>query len=188
MKVAFGFKAHSGWAMLVVLGKQGDQLSVVDRRRIELVEHAWARQPYHAAEGLEAQQARDLVQRGVDETHRVALSEMKAAVKRERDRKNEVTGCAVVAGAPMPDWNTDEILAVHFRMHKAEGVLFQNVLLRAAEQCRLKTLAVLDKDLMAQAEKIAGLGKSIGPPWGKDQKDAALVALMLLNQRSDCTQ
>jgi hypothetical protein len=25
---------------------------------------------------------------------------------------------------PMPDWTVDEILAVHFRMHKAEGVLF----------------------------------------------------------------
>lgn len=188
MKVAFGLKAHSGWAMLVVLGKQGEQLAVVDRRRIELVEHAWAKQPYHAAEGLQAQKARDLIQCGIDETHRVALSEMKAAVKRERDRKNEVTGCAVVVGTPMTDWNTDEILAVHFRMHKAEGVLFQNVLLRAAEQCKLETLAALDKDLIAQAgdftKKLAALGKSIGPPWGKDQKDAALVALMLLNQRS----
>ena len=188
MKVAFGLKTHSGWAMLVVLGKQGDQLVVVDRRRIQLVEHAWARQPYHAAEGLEHQKAHVLVQRGIDEAQRVAFSEMKAAIKRERDRKNEVTGCSVLVGTPMPDWNTDEILAVHFRMHKAEGVLFQNVLLRAADQCRLKTLPVLDKDLMAQAgdltEKIAGLRKSIGPPWGKDQKDAALVALMLLHQRS----
>ena len=189
MKVALGLKAHCGWAMLVVLGKQGDQLAVVDRRRIELVDHAWARQPYHAAEGLEPQKAHVLVQRGIDEAQRGALSEMKAAIKRERDRKNEVTGCSVLVGTTMPNWNTDEILAVHFRMHKAEGVLFQNVLLRAAEQCGLKTLAVLDKDLMAHAEdpftkKIAALGKSIGPPWGKDQKDAALVALMLLDQRS----
>lgn len=38
MKVAFGVKAHSGWAALVVLGKQGDDLVVVDRRRIELVD------------------------------------------------------------------------------------------------------------------------------------------------------
>jgi len=31
----------------------------------------------------------------------------------------------------MPDWSTDEILAVHFRMHKAEGELFRDALVRA---------------------------------------------------------
>ena len=185
MKVAFGLKAHSGWAVLVAIGKQRDELAVLDRRRIELVDDLWARQPYHAAEGLERQAARDLVKRGVDIANRLALSEMKAAIKRERDRKNEVAGCAVVVGTPMPDWNTDEILAVHFRMHKAEGILFQNALVRASEKCKLNTLPVLEKELMAQAssqvvKQIAALGKSVGPPWGKDQKDAALVALMAL--------
>jgi len=193
MKVAFGLKAHSGWAVLVVLGKQRDELAVVDRRRIELVEESWAKQPYHAAEGLDRQAARDLVKRGVDEAHRLAFIEMKAAVKRERDRKNEVAGCAVLVGTPMPDWSTDEILAVHFRMHKAEGVLFQNALVRAAEKCKLQTLPVLEKELMARAsshlgtradllmKQIAELGKSVGAPWGKEQKDAALIALMALH-------
>ncbi|HEX6717442.1 MAG TPA: hypothetical protein VF088_10040 [Pyrinomonadaceae bacterium] len=185
MKVAFGLKTHSGWAVLVVLGKQQDELTVVDRRRIELAEKAWAKQPYHAAERLERQAARDLVDRGIRAAHDLALSEMKAAIKRERNRKNEVAGCSVLVGTPMPDWNTDEILAVHFRMHKAEGTLFQNVLVRAAEKCKLKTLPVLEKALMAHAsdqvvQKIAGLGKSVGAPWGKDQKDAALAALMVL--------
>jgi hypothetical protein len=192
MKVAFGLKSHSGWAALVVLGKQRDELVVVDRRRIELVDKSWAKQPYHAAEGLERQAARDLVNRGVDIAQRLALNEMRAAIKRERDRKNDVAGCSVLVGSPMPAWNTDEILAVHFRMHKAEGVLFQNVLVRAAEKCELNTLPVLEKELMKTAssqlrtrpdllvKKIAALGKSVGAPWGKDQKDAALVALMLL--------
>jgi hypothetical protein len=190
MKVAFGLKAHSGWAALVVVGKQRDELVVVDRRRIELVEQSWAKQPYHAAEGLEREKARDLVKRGVDSAHRFSLTEMKAAVKRERDRKNEVAGCAVLVGTTMPDWTTEEILAVHFRMHKAEGALFQNALVRAAEKCNLNTLPVLEKELMKQArsqlgsetdllvKKIASLGKSVGPPWVKDHKDATLAALM----------
>ena len=193
MKVAFGLKAHSGWAALVVVGTQRDELVVVDRRRIELVEQSWAKQPYHAAEGLEREKARDLVKRGVDSAQRFALTEMKAAVKRERDRKNEVAGCAVLVGTPMPDWSTEEILAVHFRMHKAEGALFQNALVRAAEKCKLHTLPVLEKELMTQArsqlgsetdllvKKISQLGKSLGPPWVKDHKDATLAALMALN-------
>jgi hypothetical protein len=184
MKVSFGLKTHSGWAVLVALGKQRDELVVVDRRRIELVDEAWAKQPYHAAEGLERQAARDLVKRGIDAAHRLALAELKAAVKHERDRKNEVAGCAVLVGSPMPDWNTEEILAVHFRMHKAEGVLFQNALVEASEKCQLKTLAVLEKELVAHASNhlgtIVALGKTIGAPWGKDQKDAALIAHMIL--------
>lgn len=192
MKVAFGFKTHSGWAALVVLGHQAEDLAVVDRRRIDLVEESWAKQPYHAAEGLERQTARDLVKRGIEAVHRVALSELKAAVKRERDRKNEVVACSVLVGSPMPDWNTDEILAVHFRMHKAEGVLFQNALVRAAEVCKLNTLPVYERELMTEAssrlgtrtdlflKNIAALGKTVGPPWGKDQKDAALIALIAL--------
>jgi len=190
MKVAFGFKAHSGWTALVVLGKDRDELVVVDRRRIDLVDESWAKQPYHAAEELERAEARKLVKRAVDTVHRVALSEMKALIKREANRQNEVVGCSVLVGTPMPGWNTDEILAVHFRMHKAEGALFQNALVRAGEKCKLPTLAVLEKELMAEAshllrtppvifvKEIAALGKPIGAPWGKDQKDAALIALM----------
>lgn len=191
MKVSFGLKAHSGWAALVVVGKQRDELVVVDRRRIELVNEAWAKQPYHAAEGLESLVARDLVKRGAESAHRFAIDEIKAAIARERNRKNEIAACAVLVGTPMPDWNTDQILAVHFRMHKAEGVLFQNALVRGAEKCKLNTLPVLEKELLVQAtsqlgdkvvKQVAILGKTVGPPWGKDQKDATLAALMALSR------
>ena len=58
MLVSFGFKAHSGWAALAVVGKNeaGTPL-LVDRRRIELVEEQWAKQPYHAAEGMDVKPA-----------------------------------------------------------------------------------------------------------------------------------
>ena len=38
MNVAFGMKAHSGWAALVALGARPGELEVVDRYRMELVE------------------------------------------------------------------------------------------------------------------------------------------------------
>jgi hypothetical protein len=196
MKVAFGMKAHSGWAALVVVGKPDGDFVVVDRRRIELVEEEWAKQPYHAAEDLKPDEARDLVRRGVEAAHRFAVREMRAAVKRERERENEVTACAVLVGNSMPNWSTEEILAVHFRMHKAEGVLFREALVVAAKECALRPVMVPEKLLMQHAEralgtpasrllkKVTALGKSIGPPWGKDQKDAALAALIALQGRS----
>jgi len=196
MMVGFGIRAHSGWASLVVVGKRDGGFVVVDRRRIELVEDEWAKQPYHAAEALSPNAARDVVQRGVEAAHRIAVGEMRAAVKREREREHEVAGCAVLVANPMPDWTIEEILAVHFRMHKAEGVLFRDALVRATKACGLRLVAIPDKLLMEHAERVLGtpvsglvkeiatLGKSVGPPWGKDQKDAALAALVALQGRS----
>jgi hypothetical protein len=192
MKVAFGMKAHSGWAAVVVLGERDGDVMVADRRRIELVEDEWARQPYHAAEGLEPDAARDVVMRGVEAARRIAVREMRAAVRREQERGNEVAACAVLVGDPMPGWSVEDILAVHFRMHKAEGVLFRDVLVRAAKECGLRLVEIPEKMLTPHAEnalgtpasnlakEIARLGKSAGPPWGKDQKEAALAALVAL--------
>ena len=195
MRVAFGMKAHSGWAALVVVGRRDGDFVVVDRRRLELVEEEWAKQPYHAAEDLKPAAARDVVKRGVEAAHRIAIREIRAALKRERERENEVTACAVLVGDPMPDWSVDEILAVHFRMHKAEGVLFRDALARATEACALKLVAVPEKRLMNEAETalatplsglvkmITTIGKSAGPPWGKDQKDAALAGMIALKAK-----
>lgn len=195
MKVAFGMKAHSGWAALVGLANPGDELQVVDRRRIELVaenDASWAKQPYHTAEDLNAADARVLVRRAIESARRNALREIRLALKRARAAGYEVDACAVLMGQPMPDWTVEEILAVHFRMHKAEGVLFRDVLARAATACGLRFVRVPEKELAEYAEQalatstnrlhktIASLGKSVGPPWGKDQKDASLAAMIAL--------
>ena len=194
MKVAFGMKAHSGWVALVVAGICDADFTVVDRRRIELVEHEWAKQPYHAAEDMEAGAARDVVERGIEAARRIAVREMHAAVRREQERKNEVTACAVLVANAMPDWSVEEILAVHFRMHKAEGVLFRDALVRATKADGLRLVAIPEKLLTKHAERVLGspvshlvkkiamLGKFVGPPWGKDQKDAALAAMIALQR------
>jgi hypothetical protein len=195
MKVAYGLKAHSGWAALVALGKSEGEFVVVERRRVELVEEEWARQPYHAAEELDANDARKLVKRGIDAAYRMATRELRAALERERKRKNEVAACAVLVGNPMPEWSVEQILAVHFRMHQAEGVLFRDALVNAAQKWSIRVIEVPEKTLLSYAEEalrtsaadlsktISAIGKSIGPPWGKDQKDAALAAMVALGSQ-----
>jgi len=196
MTVAFGLKAHSGWAALVVIGGT-DRIEIIDRQRLELVQHdeaSWAKQPYHAAEHLAAADARRLVQRGIDAAQRHATRAMREAVARAERDGHSVTGCAVLMGKPMPAWTVDEILAVHFRMHKAEGVLFRDALAQAAQACQQRLLAIPEHELAdhaaralgltagAVAKTISTLGQSAGPPWGKDQKDAALAALVALGR------
>jgi hypothetical protein len=200
VRVAFGLKAHSGWAALVVLGQPGDDLVVVDRRRVELVEAnaaSWTKQPYHAAEGLEPDDAGDLVKRGVDAARRMAVREMRVAVKRARESTHEIAACAVLVGEAMPVWSVAEVLAVHFRMHKAEGVIFRDALVRATKACGLRLVAIPEKSLAEYAErtleapsnsvakKIATLGAAVGSPWGKDQKEAALAAMVALREHGE---
>jgi len=192
LKAAFGFKAHSGWAVLVVLGNRNGDPEVLERNRVELVEEEWAKQPYHAAENLEAADARKIVKRGIDAAKRIALREMRSALKRTRRSGFEVRSCGLVVGNPMPDWSVAEILAVHFRMHKAEGVLFRDVLAKAADDCELRLVTVPEKSLLQHAQpalktsasslsqQLVALGKSAGAPWGKDQKEATLAAMIAL--------
>jgi hypothetical protein len=198
MRVAFGLKAHSGWAALVALGLVRGGLEVTLRSRLELVREAdahWAKQPYHAAEGLDPEEARDVVARGIDSARSLALRELRAAKKRVEADGHELIACGLLAGDGMPEWSVDEILAVHFRMHKAEGELFRDVLARAASACSVRLVAIPEKRLAEHAvsalatparqldAQIAALGKSLGPPWGKDQKSAALAAWVALRSR-----
>ena len=192
MRIAIGLKAHSGWAALVAVGYSGSRFQLVDRRRIELVEPedlAWAKQPYHAAEHLPIDAANDLVQRAIASADSIAATQMRAVVERAIASGHDIAGCAVLVGSPMPEWSTSQILAVHIRMHKAEGALFPDALVRAARACGLHVLEIREKGLGALATEsfspatIAGLealGRQAGPPWGKDQKQAALAALHVL--------
>jgi hypothetical protein len=166
---------------------------------VELVEDAdtpWAKHPYHAADGLPSSEARSLVRRSIEGARSAASRELRAAVKRARERGHGVSGCAILVGAPMPDWSVDQVLAVHFRMHQAEGALFRDALVRATEACGLRLVEIPEKSLAERAEaalatpwsslqkRIAQLGKSVGPPWGKDEKDAALAAMVALQGAS----
>jgi hypothetical protein len=193
MQVAFGLKAHSGWAVLVTVGLHRGEFYIVDRQRIELIEDKdthWAKQPYHAAQGLEVSAARGMVTHGIAAAHSSAMREVQAAVYRSCALGYDIMACAVLVPNPMPNWSTDEILAVHFRMHKAEGMLFADALVQSAKACELNVITIPEKQLGQYGEKLLArplnnlmkkiemLGKSVGAPWGKDQKSAALAAMI----------
>jgi len=190
MDIALGFKSHSGWAALVALDSA---CGVVERRRIDLVEpenSSWAKQPYHAAETLEPQAARQLVTRGIEAARRMACQQMRAASARWLDGGHRIMGCGIVGNEAILPWSVEQILAVHMRMHKAEGVLFPAALKQAALACNLAASMTPEKELEARAgqesefgeaaQRLIALGRSIGPPWGKDQRSAALAALTVL--------
>lgn len=193
MRVAIGIKPHSGWAALVTIAREAGELQILDRRRIELVEPAeagWAKQPYHAAQKLPALEAKQLIERGIRAARAAADRQMTAMLKWVQQGGHQLAGCAVLVGAALPDWTPEEILSVHMRMHQAEGWLFPMMLAQAAAALQIKMLTVREKELLARvagstrfaslADSIASRSKAIGPPWGKDQKSAALAAALVL--------
>jgi len=191
-RVALGFKARTGRAVLVALSGNAREPRVIERSQVALLpEGEWA--PYHAAEKLEPEEAREHVQRRIATAQRLATSAVSDAARRCADAGHELCGCAVLVGAGMPDWTTDEILAVHVRMHKAEGELFRRVLVNGAEACGIELTTLPVKTAIDAAAAMLGvtrtqldmqlatLGKSAGPPWGAHQKEAAAAALVVLD-------
>jgi hypothetical protein len=192
-RVALGFKARTGKAILVMLaaGERGPE--VFERAEVALLPQGEFA-PYHAAEELEPEAARKHVARSIATAQGLATNAIRSAAQRCADAQHQVCGCGLLVGAGRPNWTTDEILAVHFRMHKAEGELFRDVLVEGARACGIELTTLPQKSAIDAAAKklrmtrarldaeLAVLGKSAGPPWGAHQKEAAAAALVVLKQ------
>ena len=73
MRVAFGLKARTGRAALVAVAGDVHEPQLVERSQIQLLpDGAFA--PYHAAEGLAPEDARESVRQSIAAAHRLATS------------------------------------------------------------------------------------------------------------------
>lgn len=183
MRTALGFRAHSGWAAMVAVAGTIDAPRVLERRRIVIAdpELPGSKQPYHAATELPFAKAEALVRRAIESSRALALEAMAAAVKLLRSQGHEVAACGVVLGSGKALPGLEGILASHALIHTAEGEMFRDVLVWAAQKHRLPVTGVREKGLDATAlKRIGPFGKLIGPPWTQDQKYATVAALMAL--------
>jgi hypothetical protein len=183
MRIALGFRSHSGWAALVAVAGTIDAPRVLERRKIVIAdpEMPGSKQPYHAAAELPFPEGEALVRRAIESSRALALEALSARVKALRSRGHEVAGCGVVLGSGKALPPLENVLASHALIHTAEGEMFRDVLVWAAEECRLPVMGVREKSLdPASLERIGSLGKLIGPPWTQDQKYATVAAFMAL--------
>ena len=161
---ALGISPHTGWAACVVVGGSPAKPEIVEKRRIEILGDA-ERFCFHRA----AEMKRSEVERWLASVRKQALSNAKRALAPLV--KSGVVGCALVAKSTKVG-PLDEILASHAMLHTAEGCFFRDVLRAAVPvPVTLVAPASLDAD---------SVGKISKPPWGKDQKLAALAAWSLL--------
>ena len=198
-RAALGLRAHSGWAALVALAGSSESAMVVVRRRIETADPSirGSKQPFHAAEPLDLQDAEALITKCTESTRRLSRDALKTAIGDLRGKGFEVSACGVILGSgrtlpPLP-----AILASHALLHTAEGEFYRQALVEAGEHCGLRVVGVKEREaydrsaarlglsVAALEKRIAELGRGIGPPWTQDQKYAALAGWMALTKAGD---
>jgi hypothetical protein len=179
VKCAIGIVAHTGWAAAISIGA-GAPPRLLDRRRVELVDGGFeVAGVFHAAAELPLAQAKRLVADVRKTAERNARASIGAIVDALRASGGAPRACAIVGSAKeLPDLAA--ILASHALIHTAEGDLYRSALARGAEQHDLEVVMVSARDLDAHVGWMRAMGREAGPPWGKDQKLAAVAAARLL--------
>jgi hypothetical protein len=196
---AMGVAAHSGWAAAVVLGISETGPVVLLRSRIDMVDPRApeSKQPYHAVESLELDQAQERLNEYMAYAEGLAYAAFQTIGAELTARKWRMTEAGVLDAAGRKGSSLASILASHALIHSADGDHFRQATAAAAARSGLSVARVPARELEAQAaaglrrplarlrEAVNGLGRQVGPPWGADQKMAALLAWLLLVREPD---
>jgi hypothetical protein len=191
---AIGFSPHSGWAAMVVLGGTAAAPELLARTRLQLIDarDPESKQPYHAVEFLCIEEATGRLDGYMAVATRLAQDSICAQSEQLKRRGVAVKSVGIIESSSRKQVSLPSILASHALIHAADGDHFRNALFVAAEQCRLRVCRIPATDLEAHASKclrlpvariletVKNLGLGKGPPWGADQKQAALLAWTLL--------
>jgi hypothetical protein len=122
---------------------------------------------------------------------RAGAASMHAEAVGARDYRVIGCGMLLASGRTLPA--LPNILASHALVHAAEGEFFRKAVWQSCEVCGIPVIGVRERELDDRAnavfgtaaarvrQHIAGLGKTLGPPWTQDQK-AALAGLIVCNR------
>jgi hypothetical protein len=165
MKRALGISIHTGWGACVVVGGSLAKPEIILNEIVEILGDS-ERFCFHMA----AEMKRAEAAKWIASVRKKAFANAKRALA---PLTKQVGVCAIVA-KPGEAGDLDQILASHPRLHTAEGCLYRDAFSAA---CAIPVHIVSPKSL-----DISGVGKLAGPPWGKDQKLAALAAWSLLRR------
>ncbi len=175
-----GISDHGGWAVLVTAAPDG---TLLDRRRVELVDEVLPAIPHHhEAQLLSMSEAVTLVEqvRASAEEHAVlALDEVAAAVPR-------VTGIALRICPPLPPTIAERITDYRAR-NVADWVMYRQALAHAAEARGWSVHWYDANSVLESAGRALGVEsfdvyssnvrKAVGAPWNNDHKLAMAAGI-----------
>jgi hypothetical protein len=156
-----------------------------------------SRQPYHEVEGLPLGEAERRLERLRRSAWALAAAAVAALVTKLATDGHPPSRAGILESSGRSGASLAAILASHALIHTADGAHFRDALEDASRRCGLAVERVAARALPGQASAVLGrtaeqlqaatraLGKPLGPPWGADQKQAALLAWLLLASSGD---
>jgi hypothetical protein len=182
-----GVSDHGGWAVLVTVARDG---TLLDRRRVELVDADLPKIPHHSeGQALPLDEAVALVERVQVSAERHAKLVLDSVAMTVTGR---IHGVALRECQELPPTIAERIKDYRAQ-NVADWVMYRKALAAAAE-ARGWAIHWYDAkkvfDAASQALRIADieahfvqLRRSIGPPWGKDHKVAMAAAIVAARAR-----
>ena len=193
---AVGFSVHTGWALAIVVSGSPDAPRPLLRRRLTLTEARGHGFVFHrAAEALAAGRALSHAERMVQSARRDVSRRAKAELRKvwaELPSGTKLATAGMVLSNAAPPSDLARILHAHPLVHAAEGALFREAVAAACRARRVPVLGVPARELTARAAaalrvpvgrlpgRLREAGLALGRPWGRDEKDAFLVAWLAL--------
>lgn len=192
MRVALGFRPHTGWSTLVAVGRERGGLRVVHRGQVKIAPPGLPAQVYHAAREVDAAAAADLITRVAGGAAALARERIGAVIADLREHGHHPVAAGTPVGGTAIPAELARILASHALLHAAEGDLYCQALAEGADRHGLTLTLIPVRDLAAQAarelrlseaalrDRLTAIGRELGPPWRRDEKDATLAAVLAL--------
>jgi hypothetical protein len=187
---AIGVEDHYGWANLVSVAASGPDITIIDKRRVDLIEAHLPASPYHhetlRMRQSEAEKLVRAVKASADKCARSALATLIAELAPATCRT------LAIRTPPLPELpaKVAEVHANYSVMCRADGMIYHQALTRAAAQLTL-TVHHFDKsqilELAAQVRglksstlerRLNALGRTLKPPWRKGHVVACAGALV----------
>ena len=176
-----GGSDHGGWAVLVTVARDR---TLLDRRRVELLDEDLPKIPHHSeAQRLPLDQAVELVERVRESAERhavLALDGVTMAVPR-------ILGIALRKCPDLPPTIAERIKDYHAQ-NNADWVMYRRALASAAEARGWPVHWYDAKNILGAASQVLGVEnldahflqvrKAIGPPWNNDHKLAMAAAIV----------
>jgi hypothetical protein len=189
-----GVSDHGGWAVLVTVAGDG---TLLDRRRVELVDEDLPKIPHHSeGQTLPLHEAVALVERvraSAERHAKLGLDAVAATVSGRAININiRIAGVALRHCPALPPTIAERIK--DYRAHNvADWVMYRKALAAAAEARGWAVHWYQPRSVFDAASEALGienldahflqLRKSIGPPWGKDHKVAMAAAIVAARAR-----
>lgn len=176
-----GVSDHGGWAVLVTATSDG---TLLDRRRVELVDEGLPKIPHHSeAQGLPMAEAVALVERVRVSAERHAALALDAAAKATPG----IVGIALRHCPELPP-KIAERIQNYRAQNVADWVMYRRALAAAAEARGWPVHWYDAKTILSEASNALGVEnieahfsrvrKAIGPPWNNDHRLAMAAAIV----------